>query len=244
MNLDAHKKAFSSVGWFIPPYLSVGFLTKLRDAINSGQRFGQAHLEAALAVAYSPEYLATMVSERYPETPYVNDYARTIAEAVEAHHLRLGHAAVIGLMPVIEGAGRGLADSRSVTVPSMKKLFPNLASDCTNEVIAKNVGNTQEIISMFKSFEEFTGDYLYIRSDLYKLDDKTNRHGMLHGAYADSDFGDPINFYKAIGSIDFLCMVAALRAPVSWLAPNPSEASQRLANYYRRCMVFSAGKPT
>ena len=73
---------------------------------------------------------------------------------------------------------------------------------------------------------------------------RARRHGALHGAYADSDFGDPINFYKAIGSIDFLCMVASLRAPISWLAPNPTEASRRLANYYRTCRVFAATRPT
>jgi hypothetical protein len=167
-------------------------------------------LEAALAAAYSLESLAAMVYERYPATPYVKDYARTIGEAVEAHHLGLRHVAVIGLMPVIEGAGRRLADSRSVKAPTMKSLFPNLARDCKNEILTKNIGDTQEIISMFESFEEFTDAYLYINSALYPLDDKTNRHGTLHGAYADSDFGDPISFYKAIGSIDFLCMVAAL----------------------------------
>lgn len=244
MNLDGHKKAFNSVGWFIPPYVTLGFLTLIKDAIESGTPFGQPHLEAALAAAYSPENLAAMVCERYPATPYVKDYARTIAEAVEAHHLGLRHVAVIGLMPVIEGAGRRLADSRSVRAPTMKSLFPNLAHDCKKEVVAKKIGDTQEVISMFESFEEFTGGYLYINSDLYPLDDKTNRHGTLHGAYADSDFGDPIGFYKAIGSIDFLCLVASLRAPVSWLAPNRTTASQRLAHYYRTCMAFAAGRPT
>jgi hypothetical protein len=33
----------------------------------------------------------------------------------------------------------------------------------------------------------------------YPLLDKTNRHGILHGAYKDADYGRPINFYKAIG---------------------------------------------
>jgi hypothetical protein len=201
-------------------------------------------LEAALAVAYSPENLAAMVCERYPATPYVKDYARTIAEAVEAHHLGLRHVAATGLMPVIEGAGRRLADSRSVKAPTMKSLFPNLARDCKDEVVAKKIGDTQEVISMFESFEEFTGGYLYINSDLYPLDDKTNRHGTLHGAYADSDFGDPISFYKAISSIDFLCLVASLRAPVSWFAPDTTAASQRLAQYYRACTAFAAGRPT
>lgn len=243
MNLDGHKKAFNSVGWFIPPYLSLGFLTLIKDAIDSSTAFDQPHLEAALAAAYSPESLAAMVSERYPATPCVKDYLQTIAEAVEAHYLGLRHIAVIGLMPVIEGAGRRLADSRSVKAPTMKSLFPNLARDCKNEVVSKGIGDTQEVISMFESFEEFTCSYLYISSELYPLNDKTNRHGTLHGAYADGDFGDPISFYKAIGSIDFLCLVAALRASISWLAPNPTAASQRLAHYYRASTVFAAERP-
>jgi hypothetical protein len=52
---------------------------------------------------YSAENLAAMVTERYPIVPYVQDYKAIIAEAVEAHFCGLGHMAVAGLFPVVEG---------------------------------------------------------------------------------------------------------------------------------------------
>jgi hypothetical protein len=60
---------------------------------------------------------------------------------------------------------------------------------------------------------------VYIHSDCYGFEEKTNRHGILHGAYADADYDAPINFYKTIAAIDFLCFVAAFRARLPCLAP-------------------------
>ncbi|RXJ81616.1 hypothetical protein [Arcobacter sp. F2176] len=84
---------------------------------------------------------------------------------------------------------------------------------------------------------------LYINSDNYILDDKTNRHGILHGAYSDEDYGTPINFYKSIASVDFLCFISSLRAPISFFAPEPTEHSKMLANYYQICKQVSNIKP-
>ncbi len=241
--LNPVKSALNSVGWFIPPCLSIGFLRMLQEAIDGGQLANHKGLEAALTTAYSPGHLAAMVCERYPITPYVRDYAAIISEAVEAHCLGLGHVAVTGLLPVIEGAGRKLAHSRSVPVTSIKSVFANLATDCKTDAIEKNIGAVDEIISMMDSFIEFTGNYLYVTSDAYPLSDNTNRHGTLHGAYSDEDYGDPVNFYKAIASVDFLCMVSAFRANVSWMAPDQTPASIRLSAHYHACAALSRTRP-
>lgn len=239
LDLRDHGKALNSVGWFIPPYLSLGFLGKLKDAIQSGRLSDQVQLETALAFAYSPNHLAAMVCERYPVTPYIQEYKDIIAEAVQAHFLGLGHVAVSGLLPVVEGVGRKLAQSRSLTADgSIKAVFTELAKYCKIEA-AKNDMAVNELECMLDSFVEFARSYLYVQSDAYALDDKTNRHGALHGAYADGDYGRPISFYKIIGSVDFLCMVSAFRANVSWLAPDPTESSVKLAASYTVCMALS-----
>jgi hypothetical protein len=241
-NLDHYKKIFNCVGWFIPTYVPLGFLGGVAKQIQEN-KVCEKSLAPYLALIYSADNLAAMVSERYHAVPYIDEYQEIIAESVEAHFLGLNHVAVSGLMPVIEGAGRRLADSRSVVVTSIKSVFQNLAVDCKNEVVAKNIGAVGEIISMMDAFIEFTDQNLYINSDHYPLSDNTNRHGILHGAFDDADYGHPLNFYKSIGAVDFLCFVSALRAPVSCFAPSSTESSKRLASYYNLCSQLAQKKP-
>lgn len=242
--LDHFKQAFNSVGWFIPPYVTMEFLSALAGRINgNGGVLDQQELEHILALIYSPENLASMVSERYPITPHVQDYKCIISESVEAHFMGLNHVAVAGLMPVIEGAGRKLADSRAVTASSVRNVFVNLATDCKKDAITNNIGAVGEIVSMMDSFIEFTDKHLYIQSSEYPLTDKTNRHGILHGAYSDNDYGERINFYKSIAAVDFLCFVSAFRASISWFAPSPTETSHLLSTYYSACMEIGRQRP-
>lgn len=241
-NLDFHKQAFNNVGWFIPPYVQLGLLGNIAKQINENN-VCENTLAPYLAKIYSPENLSAMVSERYHVVPYINEYYEIIAESIEAHFLGLNHITVSGLMPVIEGAGRKIAASRSITVTSTKSVFQNLAIDCKNDIITNNIGAVGEIVSMIDAFIEFTDNHLYIRSEQYSLSDNTNRHGILHGAFADADYGEPLNFYKSIGAIDFLCFVSAMRAPISCFPPSPTDASQALATYYRLCFQLGQKKP-
>lgn len=243
-SLDYYKKVFNSIGWFIPPYTPMKFLGILAQAIDAnGVLFEQNKIEELLAFTYSAENLAAMVCERYPITPFIQEYSEIISESVEAHFAGLDHVAVAGLMPVIEGAGRKIADSRSVHTRSIKKLFLNLAEDCKKESIEKKIGDVAAIISMMDSFSVFAQKHLYIESSDYSLHDKTNRHGILHGVYSDKDYGNPINFYKSIAAVDFLCFVSAFRASISWLAPSPTEFSYKLALHYHLCQLMSRKRP-
>ena len=243
-SLDHFKVSFNVVGWFIPPYVTLGFLSLLSKEISEkGSSFSQKDLEAWLSSVYSPENLAAMVSERYTITPYINEYQTIIAEAVEAHFLGLSHVSVSGLMPVIEGAGKKIASSRNVAWDSITNVFVNLANDCKTDVSNNNIGAVGEILSMMDSFIEFAKNHLYINSNNYPLSDNTNRHGILHGAFTDKDYGEPINFYKSIAVIDFLCFVSAFRASISWFAPSPTEKSQKLSNYYKACILLSKSNP-
>jgi hypothetical protein len=235
------ERAFTSVGWFIPPYAALGFLSSLGARIlNSQGCFTQDDLESALGALYSTDGLAAMVCSRYPITPVIVEYQHTIAEAVEAHFLGLHHVAVAGLVPVIEGAGRELLKSRGLAGQSVKEVFSALAADCKKQ----GVGNTGEVCSMMDSFSSFTENVLYANSDTYPFLDGTNRHGITHGKYRDKDYGRPINFYKTVGAVNFLAFVSAFKANISWLAPDVSDESRRLAAYYRALsFARSTSKP-
>lgn len=114
----------------------------------------------------------------------------------------------------------------------MKNVFAALANHCKEDVIANEIGAVDEIVAMLDSFVHFTNNNLYVNSARYPHRDKTNRHGILHGAFSDYDYGAPINFYKAIGSIEFLCFVISIRESISFFAPGSSEASFKLAKQY------------
>jgi len=176
--------------------------------------------------------------------PIVSDYKTTIAESIEAHFLGLDHVATGGLIPVIEGAGRKLAAGRGLkSTGSIKDVFKSLATDCRDDSARNRIGAPDEVASMMESFITFTDSYFYANSQSYPLLDNTNRHGIAHGAYGDTEYGAPINFYKTISAIDFLAFVSSLRAGISWFAPDVTPDAMRLASYYDSLKLLRKVKP-
>ncbi len=228
----------NSVGWFIPAYVQMRNIHSLVNKISSFQvGFSQDDLERELAQIYNPINLAAMICHRYPQVPIIQNFRITIEEAIEAHFMGLHHVAMSGLVPVIEGVGRRFIVARGITDPGyIKSVFTNLTTDIKTEARRQGVGLPDEIDSMTDSFAHFTNNYLYLASTSYTLPDGTNRHGILHGVFQDSDYGKPINFYKIISAIEFLTFFLSidLSFPVriSCLAPDPSEESLKLAYYY------------
>jgi hypothetical protein len=232
--LQDWDRAFGNVGWFLPPYIKTRELSQLAAKIDlRGSLHSQDELETGLMMFYGPGSLAPMVIHRYTLAPIIRDFRETIAEAVEAHFFGLHHIAVGGLMPVIEGAARQLAQQRGLPYEdTVLKVFARLAEDCKQESARRNLGAPNEIASMMDSFLRFAEGHLYISSTKYPLPDKTNRHGILHGAFGDADYGRPLNFYKTIAAVDFLTLVSSFRANISWMAPDQTPESQKLATYY------------
>jgi hypothetical protein len=225
-NLPRWRAAFRRVGWFAPAYVSVGYLNMIAGAIEQeGEGFHQDRLQSVMATIYTPRRLAAMALHRYPQTHIVKAYSETIKEAVQAHLIGLHHIAIGGLVPVIEGIGkrfgqeRGLPDTRNST-----KIFQNLMDDYKREAIERQIGETDELTAMLDTFAEFATNNLYVDSAAYPLSDKTNRHGIVHGHYADSDYGSPGNFYKAISAIDVLTFTSIIRHPGSVFVPDYTPA--------------------
>ena len=143
-NLCDLRKRLNSVGWFVPPYFSSGLLDMLALAIaRKNGEFTQCDLEVVLALVYDADRLASMVLNRYPQTPVIMLFAQTISEAVMAHFLRLNHVAVGGLIPVIEGAGRRLVRARPPKADKqIKRVFKDLADCAKRDVVARRIGAT------------------------------------------------------------------------------------------------------
>jgi hypothetical protein len=144
--------------------------------------------------------------------PVIDLYQETISEAIAAHFSGFRHVAVGGLIPVVEGVGRELARQRGLKADgAIKAVFGDLLEEAKGDVKNRKIGATQEILDMLDAFLHFLREYFFKDSQLYSLLDKTNRHGILHGAYKDADYGRPINFYKTISAIDILTFVSMLK---------------------------------
>jgi hypothetical protein len=168
--------------------------------------------------------------------PVITLFAQTISEATMAHFLGLHHVAVGGLIPVIEGAGRRLANERGLNGNrnlKIQKVFEDLADDAKRDAIARRMGVTEEIVNMLDSFRCFVADYFFSDSQGYPLTDGTNRQGIAHGRYTDAEYGKPINFYKTIAAVDFLTFISSLKiSKMSGFVPSHTPESKALAARY------------
>jgi hypothetical protein len=226
----------TSIGWFMPPYGNQGQLDIVsREINNANYRVDESEIERVLGFFYTPDRLASMALNMYAQIPVVDLYKRTIAESVAAHFCGLPHVAVSGLMPIIEGAGRELARLRGLKHEgSVKAVFIELIDNAKEDAWARKIGNTKEIDEMLTGCRDFLTRYFFENSALYPLLDKTNRHGVLHGAYRDSDYGRPINFYKTISAVDILTFISMLQTTkMTGFVPEHTAESRVLAERYR-----------
>ena len=233
---DDVVRAMTSIGWFMPPYGNQGQLDIVsREINNANYRVDESEIERVLGFFYTPDRLASMALNMYAQIPVVDLYKRTIAESVAAHFCGLPHVAVSGLMPIIEGAGRELARLRGLKHEgSVKAVFIELIDNAKEDAWARKIGNTKEIDEMLTGCRDFLTRYFFENSALYPLLDKTNRHGVLHGAYRDSDYGRPINFYKTISAVDILTFISMLQTTkMTGFVPEHTAESRALAERYR-----------
>lgn len=232
-SLDSWVVEFEKIGWFIPPYVTMGQMDEIIDKnLQYKTHLSQSELEEILSHIYSPANLGKLFIEKYSVTPFVKDYSKIINEGIEAHFIGLNYAAVATLVPVIEGIARKIALKRNVWDKHIKQTIKNLCKSCKEKVVDKKLGAYEEVESMINSFEKFATEKLYSNSKDYPHDDNTNRNGIAHAAYADSDYGTPINFYKSIAAINSLCFLSAIDSGLSWFPPKGSEASTKKAQYY------------
>ncbi len=248
--LHHFEKAFQSVGWFIPPYVQMGFLSQLAGKIlSSSQPMTVDDFEVELAQLYGPAGLAAMVLHRYPIVPILSEYRRTIGESIESHFMGLHHVAVTGLVPVVEGAGRLLLESR-VGAPvdrkqSTQDVIEKLAAYCKSQSRMGHAGHAGEVESMMNSFTWFAKNVLFADSSNHGFIDNTNRHGMSHGIYRDADYGRPINFYKTMAAVEFLAFVSSFTLPTSHGLRQTPQSSRTRSPATTLCLgrLGPAGQP-
>jgi len=238
-------RVFDAVDWIVPPYIQLGVLRQLAariEAASAEDKHGV--LEEELGSIYDPSDIAVMLLERYAKTRHVADFKPAIAEAIEAAHLGMFHAAVSTLLPVVEGVIRKIATARGQSVGNgTKKLVDEIDALITQQHVTGG-GAAIERVEMLESFRDFLKSKLLEHTSKYAGAGELNRHGILHGVF--STFGHEWNFYKVLSFLDLLCFFIAISTNISALAPHRTPESERLASYYRqlsavRAMAIASG---
>jgi len=231
-SLGFFEEVFGKHGLIIPVYSDFGILEEICQELVEVENPSDENVGRILSAVYNPNHLAAMVLTRYPNVPIVSEYQMSIAESIEAHFLGLGHVAVAGLMPVVEGVGRLLYEQRGLGSRrgnGIVKRFEKLVSFAICEVNEKKTGDYAEVESMLNSFQTFLKTCFYSDSGSYPLADKTNRNGVTHGDYTDKEFGSPLNFYKTLSAVDMLCLISSFQV----FPPKQTTESKALAMYYQ-----------
>ena len=182
-----------------------------------------------------------------------------IRDAVKAHYLGLQAAAIVTLIPVVEGVlrsmllhNRNLPDNsteldRVTGSELLKQSVADAMKKATESLIYRHgtwipelyekrefLERIDEYIWMLATFREFGEKYLFKDTDEYSGFGELNRHGILHGHF--TDFRHGANFYKLISILDFLSFVMSMNhSGISCLAPEHTYEGLQLVKLYMRC---------
>ena len=237
---------FQRLGWFYPAYFTLGYMGRLayrldRETPSADQ---QAVLADAVVAAYGSEHLAAMLLLRYSKLPFLQDRVRSISEAFEAYALGLKGASIVTLLPVIESVLRKHGGGDDMEV-GKKHLLGWIDSFIATEKKRDAGGHIDERVAMLGGFRSFIDKRLYARSTDHEDDSGLNRHGIVHGVFADEEYRAGYNFARLVSVLDLLCFVLTLQGgvPCSALAPDLTTESRTLAAYYRQLSSVGAVRP-
>ncbi len=225
-------EVFLSLEWFIPAYISCGWITEVSQILGQVAD-DERHqlLSTALQSIYTNEHLAVMLLERYMRVPVISTYGDKISEAIAASRLGLFNAGICLLLPIIEMVICSLGKTMSEIRKAVDKLLA--------EQEAKKRGDWMQYTAMLQCFATYIKDHLFASfsrsKKIYTGTTNLNRPGILHGEFLTRDFGSEYNFCRLISILDFLCFVITMQSSgFSALAPEQTENSLRRAAHYRR----------
>jgi hypothetical protein len=235
-------EVFRKVDWLIPSFQPIGFVELLARVIEAAKLEERLEvLEFTMAAIYNPQYLATMHLERYSRVPFMRDFAKHIDECFRAFFSCNRLVAISALIPVVEGIIRRFAASSGRDLGhGTQGVLRELEALIEDEKAAPH--RYEERLIMFELLLEFMRDRFLKNTNRYDGLQFFNRHGILHGVFA--DFGEELNFYRLVMLLDLLCFIIIYRGPeqFSILAPEETVASKDLARQYERLRPPDAPK--
>lgn len=239
---------FRKVQWFYPAYIMKRFVCEVEKVVQSKGTNWRTAFEICLSVAYTPDYIATMVSDRYRAIPAIRPYVACIEESAEAFYFGFTSSAVASLIPSVEGSLSGMLlafrsrQDQNGTELLKQVVAAAIESAADKLVYAKSwipepyrqrgfLGRMEEYVEMLEAFETFCLQFFFARWD-DDIGADLNRHGVVHGLV--TDYGAPANFYRLISILDLIAFIGSMNiAGVSCLAPNDTDVSRAIATRFK-----------
>lgn len=188
--------ALKRLQWFIPPYVSVGYLVRLQELIDCEPSFDEDALEAVLEDLYSVDYLAALVAARYPQVPYVSESLPAIKDAVEAHFWGRDHLACAVLLGALEEITRRLSIARGSPFTNLRGALSSFAKEGEDAIANSDGGGSREALAMFRAFAAFVAEWPFDWPTRWRL----------------------VDFLRALSVIEFLAFAIGFRERVSVFA--------------------------
>lgn len=197
--------AFKDADWLIPAYISIGYLLRLGEKIESASPNDKRRvLERELVLLYDARYLSRMLLGLYVKIKFVRDFKTQISDSIEASFSGLDNAAVATMIPVLEGVVRKIAVAAQRDVGSgTQKLIGEFDRVLALENDSPN--RLEEKVIMLQAIRDYFADRILISTYYYSGIDELNRHGILHGIF--ERYGTKFNFLRLITILELLCYI-------------------------------------
>jgi hypothetical protein len=228
--LDSVASLFKEVDWLIPPYFTLPFLANLAHAIEVASPAERLKvIQVILTDAYTPDYLARAIIERYSKTTYVQEFKRDIDESIRAYFVGYKRVAIVALVPIVEGIVREVATSHGRNIGrGTAKLNEEFQKFVDREIQSLHCYGDRVV--MLESLRSFVRENFLIDTDSYTGFNELNRHGILHRIFR--NFGDDLNFFRLINLLDLLCFAICLEKGGAITTPPTTPESLKLARHY------------
>jgi len=227
IGLTRMRDAFLRLGLVLPPYYPMGFLSPMgarAEKLNSTAELEEFanHLFAEM---YNESRIATFCTGVYKTNAAVAPYYEHILESAKAYYAKLYRAAILTLIPCVEGIIRNIGHQvgKDISTEITKDAFVDALSAVQKRYIRKVVyadydwvpseiteigvfDRFDEAIQMIQSIKFFLEASLYEHTSRYSNAIGLNRHGIVHGLIG--DFHSPANYWRLITLINGLSITS------------------------------------
>jgi hypothetical protein len=239
--LTRMREAFLKLDLALPPYYAMGFLSPMAAQAETLQSVEEREefTRTLFAQMYNEATVATLCTGVYKTTPSIAPYHPHITESAKAYYAGLYRAAILTLIPCIEGIIRNTGDAFVETIAAVQKRYIKEIVYRGYDWVPSEIAEVRvfdrfdEAIQMMESVKFFIRASLYQHTSRYSSAIGLNRHGIVHALIA--NFHSPSNYWRLITLINGLAITSIFAGhAASLFFPAETRESVELARYLSR----------
>ncbi|WP_146612988.1 hypothetical protein [Halomonas sp. SL1] len=244
---SAHRlrNTFYEAGLIVPPFFMNSFLLQQGDRLRLSED-KEAAARKILTELYTPESISILFIEKWSKLTTFYQYKTAIEQSIRCYFSGLLYAAVITIIPCIEGIVRelgvmkggkedevGSKDLIRVVKKICNEVRERLFSGYTwypeSEITIDYLDQGNEQVQMLKNLSLFFEKQLYEHSSNLPKNTLLNRHNIVHGLSFESiNDASYLRLINMLNSLSFASILAGVRAS-SFFPPSSPESEAFLS---------------